>query len=194
MHDMESAPDFDLDDLDDLAQRAGFGDANAFASLVRLTEMPLRRCVAAYSPNAEVTDEIVQATYITAWRRLRDYDQRGIFLAWLKGIARNLLRAEVRSRQRRLGVDVAELERLVLPDADLEIEDPFENVHEKLSRCLERLTPELRQLLDDRYSKARPLSDLAEILAVPMATLATRLFRVRQVLRQCLDGHVQVER
>ncbi len=46
-------------------------------------------------------EEIVQETWLTAVRRVRRFDPRqGSFLAWLRGIAANLLRNELR-RQRR---------------------------------------------------------------------------------------------
>ncbi len=46
-------------------------------------------------------DEIVQDTWLTAVRRIRRFDPRkGCFLAWLRGIAANLLRNELRKRRR----------------------------------------------------------------------------------------------
>ena len=46
-------------------------------------------------------DEIVQQTWLTAVRRIRRFDpQQGSFLAWLRGIAANVLRNDLR-RQRR---------------------------------------------------------------------------------------------
>ena len=46
-------------------------------------------------------DEIVQDTWLTAVRRVRRFDPRkGSFLAWLRGIAANLLRNELRKRRR----------------------------------------------------------------------------------------------
>ncbi len=46
-------------------------------------------------------DEIVQETWLTAVRRMRRFDPRkGSFLAWLRGIAANLLRNELRRRRR----------------------------------------------------------------------------------------------
>ena len=46
-------------------------------------------------------DEIVQDTWLTAVRRIRRFDPRkGSFLAWVRGIAANLLRNELRKRRR----------------------------------------------------------------------------------------------
>ncbi len=46
-------------------------------------------------------DEIVQETWLTAVRRIRRFDPRqGSFLAWLRGIAVNVLRNDLRKRRR----------------------------------------------------------------------------------------------
>jgi len=43
------------------------------------------------------TDEVVQETWLTAARRLRRFDPtKGTFLAWLRGIAANVLRNQLR--------------------------------------------------------------------------------------------------
>ena len=46
-------------------------------------------------------DEIVQETWLTAVRRVRRFDPRqGSFLAWLRGIAANVLRNDLRRKRR----------------------------------------------------------------------------------------------
>ena len=46
-------------------------------------------------------DEIVQETWLTAVRRIRRFDPRqGCFLVWLRGIAANVLRNDLRQRRR----------------------------------------------------------------------------------------------
>src|SRR5262245_9035790 len=50
----------------------------------------------------DLTDELVQETWLTAVRRLRQFDpQRGSFAGWLRGIAANVLRNHLRLHQRR---------------------------------------------------------------------------------------------
>src|SRR5436190_2659617 len=42
-------------------------------------------------------DDVLQETWLTAVRRIRDFEpQRGPFLAWLRGIAANVLRNHLR--------------------------------------------------------------------------------------------------
>ena len=49
----------------------------------------------------DLADEVVQETWLTAVRRVRDFDPaRAGFGAWLAGIAANVLRNHLRRRQR----------------------------------------------------------------------------------------------
>src|SRR5262249_21164777 len=50
----------------------------------------------------DLTDEAVQETWLTALRRIRTFDpRRAPFATWLRGIAANVLRNQLRQRARR---------------------------------------------------------------------------------------------
>src|SRR6516162_4354904 len=50
----------------------------------------------------DLGDEVVQETWLTAVRRVRDFDpERGCFAGWLCGIAANVLRNQLRRETRR---------------------------------------------------------------------------------------------
>src|SRR6202035_2839744 len=47
----------------------------------------------------DMADDVLQETWLTAVRRIRDFDpMRGKFLAWLRGIATNVLRGHFRRK------------------------------------------------------------------------------------------------
>jgi RNA polymerase sigma-70 factor (ECF subfamily) len=51
----------------------------------------------------DLTDEAVQETWLTALRRIRTFDpERGSFATWLRGIAANVLRNQLRQRARQV--------------------------------------------------------------------------------------------
>jgi RNA polymerase sigma-70 factor (ECF subfamily) len=58
------------------------------------------RCAASY----DLSDEVVQETWLTAVRRIRSFDpERGSFAGWLRGIAANILSNHFRRQKRRAG-------------------------------------------------------------------------------------------
>ncbi len=78
------------------------GDEHAWRAWYNETFDALRRYVDwRCAGRRDWADEIVQDTWLTAVRRMRRFDpRRGSFLAWLRGIAANVLRSELRRRRR----------------------------------------------------------------------------------------------
>ncbi len=107
--------------------------------------------------------------------------------SWCRGIARNLIRKEW-SRSRRLRA--FETERIVeLIDAAFEENDkpdPVEARHAALRRCMERLTPAARDLLERRYLDGLSLRRLAERLRRTEGAVQVALFRIRRALTDCV--------
>lgn len=171
-------------DHDQLVTAARAGDRAAFQRLVEDLHPDLRIFVAVRCSNAELTEEVVQAALITAWRLLARYEARGTFSAWVKGIALNHLRKELSTRARRTHTTLDALDQTLASDdlADLD-EDPRA---ERLRACLDRLERRARELVELRYRDELDLETLAERLGRPAGTLAVMLHRVRKALRDCL--------
>ncbi len=171
--------------LDQLAVRAQQGDREAFRSLVLECQQPLRLSLAWRAHSAELVEEIVQATFVTAFETLASYRSEGTFLAWLKGIGRNLLFSELRTRQRHVGLNDEAFE---LDDDDNEDEAAQTCQAAALRDCLAGLAPRARLLLERRYAQGLPLAQLARQFKQKENTLAVTFGRLRAELRRCLTN------
>jgi RNA polymerase sigma-70 factor, ECF subfamily len=186
-------------DIDALVQRTRAGDRAAFDEVVALLHRDLAAFVGARLPVPQVVEEIVQDALVCAYERLDDYELRGTFSAWVKGIARNLLlkRLERFARERRDGDAVEQaLARLALAESPAGQEHAaviWEVRAARLSQCLGRLTPQSRQVLHLRYVEAVPLARMAQRLKRTTAALANLLTRIKAGLRECLDQRATVE-
>jgi RNA polymerase sigma-70 factor (ECF subfamily) len=180
--------------IDTLIAAAQAGDREAFASVVVELYPQLTGFLAFHAPTPELMDEIVQATFVTAFERLGEYQLRGSFAGWLKGIARNLLRRELARRARVGGSDLAAIEGL-LADAALAELDQAEAAHEerehllgRLRRCFDRLSPRTRLIAERRFIDELPLNQLAQQFKQSRASIAKILFVVRRDLRACAQA------
>ncbi len=86
--------------IDQTLRAAIEGDQSAWRELVesysgRVYGLLLRQC-----RNAELAEEITQATFVKIVSKLPDYDEQGRFEWWLFRIAINRLRDEMRRRKR----------------------------------------------------------------------------------------------
>ncbi len=177
-------------DLDRLAVAASHGDEQAFTDLVEATEHDVRAFVCARAAHASLVEEVVQATYVTAFSILERYEPRESLTSWLKGIARNRLSEELRRMQRSQPLPADLTEQLVAADcaAALELDEHQAQMAQRLRGCVERLPPRTRQLIELRYWQDQPITALAQRLAQPAVNLAALLYRARRTLLACLQG------
>lgn len=173
-------------DIDAAIVAVRAGDREAFAEVVAQSQQRLRAYIAFRAPDSELVDEIAQQAYITAYQKLGEYSQGTSFLGWIKQIALNHLRNELRRRQRAQ----APTERL----AGLLAEDPaadagLDDHLVRLERCLARLGEEGRRLLDLRYREGLSPLELAARLGRQAGSIRVTLTRLRQTLLECMQGH-----
>jgi RNA polymerase sigma-70 factor (ECF subfamily) len=135
-------------------------------------------------------DDVFQEVFLTVARRAADFRRDGDFLAWARGIARNKVRELYRRQKRSFPFDEQLLE--LLAEAAEEHEPRLDRQRELLSRCLDRLSPRARQIIDLRYAE-RPLSppEIAERLAWTTGAVHVALSKARAFLRECTQHLLQ---
>ncbi len=177
--------------LDALVVSAQGGDRQAFSRVVVEVYPQLAGFLAFHAPTPELMDEILQATLVAAFQQLSDYEPRGTFAGWLKGIARNLLRRELSRRARLQGTDRDVIEALL---ADAALQQPEESDDEakldlltRLRSCLEKLSPRMRLIAERRFVEDVPLNILAQQFKQTRASVAKIIFTVRRDLRTCAE-------
>lgn len=173
--------------IDDLVAQARAGDLAAFGRLVECCDREVRLFVAARAPSVEVMEEAVQAAFVTAWERLAAFEPRGHFANWVKGIAHNHLRDELRRRQRLVAVDATAIEDLLAGCDDDDGDDPLADFAPHLPDCLAGLSAQARALVAARYGEGLDLAELAARVAVEPGAVAVRLHRIRQTLKACIE-------
>ncbi len=132
-------------------------------------------------------EDVVQDTFVTAFQRIASYDGRASLFAWLCGIARNKLRAQLRERRGRSLDDVlaeadpeidrivAEVAREPLPDWVLEQAETRELVGATLS-CL---PPDYRAALVAKYMEGLSTAEVGLRLARGTKAAESTLTRAR---------------
>lgn len=94
-----------------LVARALSGDDAAFGQLMRAHTNDLFRFARRYTGDPDAAIDVVQETFVSAWKALSRYDDRRAFGIWLRAIALNKCRDRGRRRL---------LRRVVLGQADPE--------------------------------------------------------------------------
>lgn len=150
----------------------------------------IHRVAIALTGDADEAADLVQETYLRAFRHWQTFDASADARRWLATICRNLWRARgpVRTRETALDeetVDFLPAARLHLDAVRWSLDDLYErfDLGEALSRAIDTLDPPFRQVVllcdveDHSYAEA------AEALGVPVGTVRSRLYRARHRLQ-----------
>jgi RNA polymerase sigma-70 factor, ECF subfamily len=166
--------------LGDLAEDADAALRQLYARYAK----PLHSYVEHFSPGLASTDDIVQETFIRAWRHLPQLaaDDRMVG-PWLFRVARNLVIDAVR-RARSRPVTVA-----ARPDLDLSDDDDFGQVMDRqlVAEALRKLSPAHRMVLVETFYRGGTTAMVARQLGIPHGTARSRLHYALDALRQQLQ-------
>jgi RNA polymerase sigma-70 factor (ECF subfamily) len=167
-----------------LAVRCQLGERAAFDELIRRWAEPLRRYALRVVGETGAADELAQEIWLGVLQGMRRLQDPLRFRSWLFGIAHRRLMDHLRGRYAAPdgAVEVAEEIDAGLPDPDRDLEA------RELERGLQRLPAFEREVLSLFYLEELSLAEVAQVLAIPVGTVKSRLFRARKLLRLEITG------
>jgi len=167
----------------DVVLSAMRGDHDAFGKLVELYDDRLRALAYHLLGSREAMDEALQETYLSAYRGLPQFRGEASVGAWLYRIAYNACLQRLRRRERLQPVDDEQLDELVPPTPD-----PADDIvlRDELHRALKALAPEQCAAVLLVHRDGFSYAAAAEILSVPVGTVASRVAAARTALGRAL--------
>ncbi len=165
-----------------LALRCQLGERAAFGELVERWHEPLWLYIRSMCSTDDDAAETLQDAWLRILRALPALRQPDRLRAWLFGIARRALmdcmrRQYARAGEEPLTEELAALGPEAWPDEDVGL----------MCEELRDLPLVEREVLVLFYLRELPLDQVADMLAVPVGTVKSRLFRARRMLRERLE-------
>lgn len=182
----------------ELVLRTAGGDHGAFEVLMRRHNRALFRAARAILRDDSEAEDALQEAYLDAYRGMSGFHGASAVRTWLTRLVIN--RALMRLRQHRR-------DRVVVPfperadargeeSGEMEIADPRAElpsraalraeVRRVIERRLDDLPVAFRTVFVLRDVQDMTVEDTAQCLGIPAATVRTRLFRARALLREAL--------
>jgi RNA polymerase sigma-70 factor, ECF subfamily len=177
------------DELVHLAGAARAGDRSAFDELVRRTYVDTYTLAVRLTADEEDARDVVQESYLRAWRGLPNFRGDAQFSTWMYRITANTAYSVVKRRRRHRAEPLdAVLDEPIELHPDLQPEEAAEAsvLLDRLAVALDELAPKLRVLvvLKDVYGLSH--EEIAEELGISVAAAKVRLHRGRRKLRDLL--------
>ncbi|WP_025156939.1 RNA polymerase sigma factor [Leifsonia aquatica] len=169
-----------------LAGRAADGDTAAFAVIVR-RHAPLMRAYAARMLGSTYeSDDVVQETFVTAWKRLGELNEGAAVKSWLMRILSP--RCIDRIRARHEYDDVTEVDAAAPADQSPDHLAEVRTASEALGRALDELPPLQRRCWVLREAGQYSYEEIAQELDIPISTIRGQLASGRRRLLEAMEG------
>lgn len=169
------------------AERAKAGDREAFRVLVERHARGLFRLAYRMTRNEDDANDLVQDTFLRAYRQLHQFDGRAAFSTWVHRICVNCTLDWLRVRKSRGDVDGAWTERLLSSDPSPERLAQSEEVGSLLKPAMEQLTEMERTAFVLRHFEGCDIPQIASALGVQGGAAKHTVFRAVQKLRRALE-------
>ena len=147
---------------------------------------------AMYLPhNPSEAEDLVQETYLRAFRFSHRFQPGTHLRAWLFQILRNTFLTFYRLRERESAVaedGVPDWDMPMFHDAPDDTGSALE-AHTDLERAMQRLPEEFRTVLLLAEVEGMPLEEVARVMSCPVGTVKSRIFRAKERLRGLLPDY-----
>ena len=178
---------------EELVARSVGGDTESFNQLIKRWEKPIFALAYRTIGREDDARDVVQETFLRAFRGLGGFKGQAKFSSWLYRIALNLCRDWMR-RQRRTPVvsapDGVDLIELAGEGKGVERIDDLivrQDLTRAVARAMRVLPEEQRTAIVLKEYHGLTFQEISELLGCPLSTVKTRLYQGLTVLRKELE-------
>jgi len=143
------------------------------------------RFVLRLTNDSSLAEDLVSEVFIDVWRGARGFKEKSQVSTWLLAIARNKTLAAMRGRlDEQLDDEMATAIADPADDAETTV-----NKHDRcaiVQRCLSKLSPIHREVIDLVYYHQKSIDEVARIVGAPENTVKTRMFYARRHISKFL--------
>lgn len=174
------------------------GQRDAFRPIMQRCNQRLFRMARSVVGDDFEAEDVVQESYMRAYKRLDTFRGDSTLLTWLTSIVLNEARGRLRKRHTMVGleqIDAApdETHRVLQFPSKFGNEDPAAaaaraQIRHLLEHAIDKLPPAFRTVYVMREIEECTVEETATQLAIKPETVKTRLHRARRLLRASLQG------
>lgn len=177
------------------------GDRDAFRVLVERHSRSIFRVVYRMTGNQQDSEELVQETFLRAYKSLERFELRANFSTWLYRIAVNRTLDFLTARKTQMqNKDTYQIVDQPDPEEGNQIQLPSPTpgqdrllisaeMKQKIAGAMELLTPAERVAFTMRHMEGRSIEEISQALDLKISAAKNSVFRAVQKLRQQLEPY-----
>ncbi len=194
-----------MPDLSDaaLVERVKKKDFGAFEEIIARHEEKIYRLAMRFMRNEADAEEVLQETFLAAWRRIEGFKGESQFGSWLYRVAANTALMRLRSRRRHPEVSAEDLAAEALEDGALQASSgddwskrpddqlQSEELRRHIQSAVDGLPAMYQTVFLVRDVEGLSTEETAEMLGITVPTVKTRLHRARLALRHAITEYFE---
>ncbi len=178
-----------------LVVRVQQGDKKAFDLLVLKYQLRVSKLVSRFLRNQSDVPDVVQESFIKAYRALPNFRGESAFYTWLYRIAINTAKNHLVAQSRKSpanSIDVQDAEDYGASEwlkeyASPEREALAAELEATIHQAMGDLPTDLREAITLREMEGLSYEDIAAVMDCPIGTVRSRIFRAREAIDSRLD-------
>jgi len=183
-----------------LVEKAQRGDKRAFGILVEKYHKKLTRLLSRMVRDQSEIEDIVQDSFVKAYRAINNFRGDSAFYTWLYRIGINTAKNHLVSLGRRPKamneVEIEDVENFEDGDELRSIETPENTMMTKeivatVNETIEGLPGELKEAISLREMDGLSYEEIAELMQCPIGTVRSRIFRAREAIADKLKPLIE---
>jgi RNA polymerase sigma-70 factor (ECF subfamily) len=179
----------------ELVVRVQQGDKKAFDLLVLKYQLRLSKLVSRFLRNQSDVPDVVQESFIKAYRALPNFRGESAFYTWLYRIAINTAKNHLVAQSRKSpanSIDVQDAEDYGASEwlkeyATPEREALATELETTINQAMGDLPSDLREAITLREIEGLSYEDIAAVMDCPIGTVRSRIFRAREAIDSKLE-------
>lgn len=174
------------------------GDVDAFEVLVKKHQKRMLNIAYRMIGSYEDACEVVQDAFVSAFKGIKNFEERAKFSTWLYTIVINLSRNRLKQLEIKSHREDLSLNDPVFTDDNQITVEPVSDepsvlerlekrdVQQKVQECIHALDNESREVIILRDIQGFSYNEISDMLKIPEGTVKSRLFRARYAIKDCL--------
>ncbi|MCH2208387.1 MAG: sigma-70 family RNA polymerase sigma factor [Lentisphaerales bacterium] len=168
------------------------GDRDAYWTIVNQYKLMVRSYVASILFNQSDIDDLTQETFITAYKKLSEFDSSKDFGSWIRGIARFKMTNYMRATKRRsnlMGNFKEKVIDIISPEIEHKLQVESDHSIKALLTCIAKLPQNMRLIVKSGLNGIKAQNLAEEINSTPGAIYNLQ-YRANGLLRDCVKKEI----
>lgn len=167
------------------------GDVKSFEGLFAIYHGKVYALARMITKNASDAEDILQETFITAWRKLKTLKAPPSFSVWIQIIAKNLSKAQLRKKNMTILLDAEQdIENFDAEESDESFPAVYAeraDLQKRFGRIIDGLSDVQRQTITLYYFNELTVNEISDVMECSVNTVKTRLFLARKAIRSEIE-------